>query len=38
MSDWMQNLQKTRYVMDTLLLVSFMLVSAPQATGVPGHE
>jgi hypothetical protein len=38
MSDWMQNLQKTRYVMDTLLLVSFMIVSAPQATGVPGHE
>lgn len=38
MSDWMQNLQKTRYVMDTLLLVSFMLVSAPQATGVSGHE
>ena len=34
----MQNLQKTRYVMDTLLLVSFMIVSAPQATGVPGHE
>ncbi|MBJ2135182.1 DUF4405 domain-containing protein [Paraglaciecola chathamensis] len=38
MSDWKQNLQKTRYVMDTLLLVSFMIVSAPQATGVPGHE
>lgn len=38
MSDWKQSLQKTRYVMDTLLLVSFMLVSAPQATGVPLHE
>lgn len=38
MSDWKQNLQKFRYVMDTLLLISFMLVSAPQATGVPLHE
>jgi hypothetical protein len=38
MSDWKQNLQKTRYVMDVLLLISFMLVSAPQATGVPLHE
>ena len=38
MSDWKQSLQKTRYVMDTLLLISFMLVSAPQATGVPLHE
>lgn len=38
MSDWKQNLQKTRYVMDMLLLISFMLVSAPQATGIPLHE
>lgn len=38
MSDWKQNLHKTRYVMDVLLLTSFMLVSAPQATGVPVHE
>ena len=38
MSDWKQNLQKFRYVMDTLLLISFMLVSAPQATGIPLHE
>lgn len=38
MSDWKQNLQKFRYVMDIILLVSFMLVSAPQATGVPLHE
>lgn len=38
MSDWKQSLQKTRYVMDALLLISFMLVSAPQATGVPLHE
>ena len=38
MSDWKQNLQKFRYVMDTLLLTSFMLVSAPQATGIPLHE
>lgn len=38
MSDWKQNLQKTRYVMDGLLLISFMLVSAPQSTGVPLHE
>lgn len=38
MSDWKENLHKTRYVMDTLLLISFMLVSAPQATGVTLHE
>lgn len=38
MPDWKQNLQKFRYVMDTLLLISFMLVSAPQATGIPLHE
>lgn len=38
MSDWKQNLHKTRYVMDVLLLTSFMLISAPQATGVPVHE
>jgi len=38
MSDWTKNLQKTRYLMDTLLLVSFMMVSAPQTTGVPLHE
>jgi hypothetical protein len=38
MSDWKQHLQKTRYVMDTLFLVSFMIVSAPQTTGTPLHE
>lgn len=38
MSDWKQSLQKFRYVMDIVLLVSFMLVSAPQAAGVPLHE
>ncbi|MDC3211663.1 DUF4405 domain-containing protein [Pseudoalteromonas distincta] len=38
MSNWKQNLQKFRYVMDALLLISFMLVSAPQTTGVPLHE
>lgn len=38
MSDWRQSLQKTRYVMDLLLLVSFMIVSAPQATGIAAHE
>lgn len=38
MSDWTKNLQKTRYLMDTLLLISFMMVSAPQTTGVPLHE
>ncbi|GAC22555.1 hypothetical protein GMES_0246 [Paraglaciecola mesophila KMM 241] len=38
MSDWKQDLHKTRYVMDVLLLISFMLVSAPQATGLTGHE
>ncbi|REG82901.1 DUF4405 domain-containing protein [Marinomonas pollencensis] len=38
MSDWKQNLQKTRYVMDVLLIISFMLISAPQSTGIPLHE
>ncbi|WP_191602414.1 cytochrome b/b6 domain-containing protein [Marinomonas algicola] len=38
MSDWKENLQKTRYVMDVILLIGFMIVSAPQATGVPVHE
>jgi hypothetical protein len=38
MSDWKQNLQKTRYVMDVLLIVSFMIISAPQSTGIPLHE
>ncbi|MCF2949456.1 hypothetical protein L0668_15155 [Paraglaciecola aquimarina] len=38
MSDWKQNLHKTRYLMDVLLLISFMIVSAPQATGIAGHE
>lgn len=38
MSDWKQSLQKTRYAMDCLLLISFMLVSAPQSTGIPLHE
>lgn len=38
MSDWKHHLQKTRYVMDILFLISFMLVSAPQATGIPAHE
>lgn len=38
MSDWKQHLQKTRYVMDVIFLVSFMIVSAPQSTGIPIHE
>lgn len=38
MADWKNNLQKTRYVMDALLLLSFMLLSAPQATGIALHE
>ena len=38
MSSWKESLQKTRYVMDVILLVSFMIVSAPQSTGVPLHE
>ncbi|QIZ77934.1 DUF4405 domain-containing protein [Ferrimonas lipolytica] len=38
MSDWKQSLQKTRYVMDVLLLVSFIIISAPKATGIPLHE
>lgn len=38
MSDWKQNLHKTRYVMDAILLLSFLIVSAPQSTGTPGHE
>jgi len=38
MSDWKNSLQKTRYVMDSLFLVSFIFVSAPQATGILLHE
>ncbi|GHB77415.1 hypothetical protein GCM10008107_28660 [Psychrosphaera saromensis] len=38
MSDWKENLHKTRYVMDVLLLFSFMLISAPQSTGIAAHE
>lgn len=38
MLSWQENLQITRYIMDAVLLISFMLVSAPQATGVPLHE
>jgi len=38
MSDWKQHLQKTRYVMDLIFMISFMIVSAPQATGIPLHE
>lgn len=38
MSDWKQHLQKTRYVMDVIFLISFMVVSAPQSTGTPVHE
>lgn len=38
MANWQQSLAKTRYVMDVLLLVSFMIVSAPQATGIVLHE
>ncbi|WP_413699556.1 cytochrome b/b6 domain-containing protein [Psychromonas sp. KJ10-10] len=38
MSSWKENLQKTRYVMDVILLIGFMIVSAPQATGIFLHE
>jgi len=38
MSDWKQHLQKTRYVMDLIFMISFMIVSAPQATGISLHE
>lgn len=38
MPNWKKSMQKTRYVLDALLLISFMLVSAPQVTGVPLHE
>lgn len=38
MADWKQNLQQTRYVMDALFLLSFIVVSAPKATGVVLHE
>lgn len=38
MSDWKQSLQKTRYVMDLIFLISFMIVSAPQSTGILLHE
>jgi cytochrome b561 len=35
---WKDNLQKTRFVMDTILLVSFLIVLAPQSTGIVLHE
>ncbi|MDO6694250.1 DUF4405 domain-containing protein [Aliiglaciecola sp. 3_MG-2023] len=35
---WQDNLQKTRFVMDTILLVSFLIVLAPQSTGIVLHE
>ncbi|WP_440874189.1 DUF4405 domain-containing protein [Thalassotalea sp. PLHSN55] len=38
MPNWKENLHKTRYVMDAILLFSFAIVSAPQATGLPLHE
>lgn len=34
MSNWKESLQKNRYVMDIFLLLSFMIISAPQATYV----
>lgn len=38
MFEWKQSLQKTRYVMDLIFLISFMIVSAPQSTGILLHE
>ena len=35
---WKDNVQKTRFVMDILLLVSFLIVLAPQSTGIVLHE
>lgn len=35
---WKDNLQKTRFVMDTVLLVTFLIVLAPQSTGIMLHE
>ncbi|MFA0088021.1 DUF4405 domain-containing protein [Vibrio sp. 10N.261.51.F12] len=35
---WKDSLVKTQYVMDILLLVSFIFVCIPKATGVAAHE
>ena len=35
---WKDNVQKTRFVMEILLLVSFLIVLAPQSTGIVLHE
>lgn len=35
---WKDNLQKTRFVMDSILLLSFLIVLAPQSTGIVLHE
>ncbi|PMG40937.1 cytochrome b/b6 domain-containing protein [Shewanella sp. 10N.286.52.B9] len=38
MKTWKDDLGKTLYVMDALLLIGFILVCAPKATGVLLHE
>ncbi|WP_227006611.1 cytochrome b/b6 domain-containing protein [Shewanella donghaensis] len=35
---WKDNLVKTRYVMNAWLLIGFVLVCAPKATGIALHE
>ncbi len=35
---WKDDLGKTRYVMDVWLLIGFVLVCAPKATGITLHE
>lgn len=36
--NWMNNLNKTRYAMDILLLIFFLVAAAPHATGIVIHE
>lgn len=36
--NWLRNISKAKYANDSLLLLFFVLASAPQATGIPAHE
>lgn len=38
MKNWLNSPIKTRYVFDVLLLVLFLIASAPMATGIAVHE
>jgi hypothetical protein len=35
---WKNNIEKTRYVMDAILFIGFVLVCTPKATGIVIHE